>query len=175
MVPDLAYFQELFAYNDWANDGLLDAVRVIESEQLKRDLGNSFPSVHDTLAHIAAAEWIWLERWLGRSPERLPNGPDFSGLDAVVEKLRTVRSDRNRWFRAVPQGALSQNVSYRNLRGVIYAYPLWQQLTHVLNHSTYHRGQVVTMLRQLGQKPASTDLLLFYDERNQRAANAGQR
>ena len=175
MVPNFAYIQELFIYNDWANDRMLGAVASIPPEQLNRNLGNSFGSVHDTLAHIVAAEWIWLERWLRRSPVKLPCGSDFNSLEAITDELREVRSNRNRWLANVSADVLAENVSYRNLRGQSCAYPLWQQLTHVVNHSTYHRGQVVTLLRQLGQKAFSTDFLLFYDERNERSAAQGQR
>ena len=61
---------------------------------------------------------------------------------------------------------MGADMRYRNLRGEFYSYPLWQQLAHVVNHSTYHRGQVTTMLRQLGAAAVSTDLLLYYDEHN---------
>ncbi|HWC16538.1 MAG TPA: DinB family protein [Terriglobales bacterium] len=175
MVPNFAYIQELFIYNDWANDRMLGAVATIPPEQLKRNLGNSFGSVHDTLAHIVGAEWIWLERWLRRSPVKLPCGSDFNNLEAITDELREVRSNRNRWLGKVSADVLAENVSYCNLRGQSCAYPLWQQLTHVVNHSTYHRGQVVTLLRQLGQKGFSTDFLLFYDERNERSAAQAQR
>ena len=175
MVPDPAYFQELFDYNDWANDRTLDVVAPVAFEQLKRELGNSFGSLHDTLAHIAGAEWIWLERWLGRSPAKLPCGSDFVGLNSIIEMLAKVRSDRRHWLGSVSTDDLAQSASYCNLRGQTCAYPLWQQLTHVVNHSTYHRGQVITLLRQLGNTVASTDFLVFFDQRNERSAAAGQR
>lgn len=175
MVPNPAYFQELFDYNDWANDRAFDVVAAVAPDQLKRELGNSFGSVHDTLAHITGAEWIWLERWLGRSPAKLPCGSDFVGLNSILVKLGKVRSERRNWLGSVSVEALKENVSYCNLRGQTCTYPLWQQLTHVVNHSTYHRGQVITLLRQLGAAVASTDFLLFFDERNQRSATAGQR
>ncbi len=175
MVPNLAYFQELFDYNDWANDRTLGIVANVRPEQLKRELGNSFGSVHDTLAHIAGAEWIWLERWLGRSPAKLPAGADFVALNSIIDQLRKVRSDRARWLASMSADALSKSASYRNLRGQTCTYPLWQQLSHVVNHSTCHRGQVITLLRQLGNNVVPTDFLLFFDERNDRSAAAGQR
>src|SRR5690349_8189006 len=175
MVPNLAYLQELFDYNDWANERVFVTVAGIRADQLKTELGNSFGSVHGTLAHIVGAEWIWLERWFGRSPAKLPCGSDFVELHSIIEKLRSVCSKRRQWLGSVSPDALSENVSYRNLRGQICTYPLWQQLTHVVNHSTYHRGQVITLLRQLGNNVVSTDFLLFYDERNERSVAAGQR
>jgi len=175
MVQNPAYFQELFDYNDWANGRIIDRVVPLAPEQLKRELGNSFGSLHDTLAHMAGAEWIWLERWLGRSPAKLPCGSDFVGVNSIVEKLGKVRSDRRYWLGSVSADALSENVSYSNLRGQTCTYPLWQQLTHVVNHSTYHRGQVITLLRQLGNPVASTDFLLFFDEGNERSVAAGKR
>ena len=80
-------------------------------------------------------------------------------------KLNQVRSDREKWMSTLAEDALGEELRYRNLRGEFYSYPLWQQLAHVINHSTYHRGQVTTMLRQLGAAAVSTDFLLYYDER----------
>ena len=59
---------------------------------------------------------------------------------------------------------LNDVVEYKNTKGETWRYPLWQQLHHVVNHSTYHRGQVTTMLRQLGAEPLGTDFLVYYDE-----------
>jgi uncharacterized damage-inducible protein DinB len=172
--PGPTYIRELYLYNDWSNDRVLDAVARVNPELVRRDLENSFGSLLDTLAHIAGAEWIWLERWHGRSPAGLPAGSDFSGVQAVRNKLSDVRSERDRWLSSLGDQDLLREVAYRNVRGQPFQYPLWQQLSHVVNHSTYHRGQVTTMLRQLGQPGVSTDLLLFYDERNRKTTAVGR-
>jgi uncharacterized damage-inducible protein DinB len=98
----------------------------------------------------------------------LPQTSEFNDLRAIRQRLNEVRSDREEWLSLLSEDDLRKDVRYRNLRGQFYAYPLWQQLAHVVNHSTYHRGQVTTMLRQLGAAPVSSDLLLYYDELNER-------
>ena len=69
--------QALIDYNYWARDRLLDAVDQLSPEQFTRDLGSSFRSVRDTLAHLHAAEWIWYHRWIGESPTALPPADRF--------------------------------------------------------------------------------------------------
>ena len=76
MVP-LATLRELFAYNYWARDRQLEACAALTQEQFQRPLGNSFSSLRDTLAHLVGAEWVWLERWRGRSPRALPAAEEF--------------------------------------------------------------------------------------------------
>lgn len=167
MIPSIAYFNELYAYNSWANQRAFDAVKPLLTDLLTRDLSNSFGSLHATLTHIVGAEWIWLERWHGRWPPSLPKSSEFCDLKALRDKLDDVRIDRERWLSSLNPDDLAKDLRYLNLRGEFYAYPLWQQLAHIVNHSTYHRGQITTMLRQLGAAATSTDLLLYYDELNE--------
>lgn len=176
MTPSVAYFEELYAYNDWANDRVFRAAQSLSPELLGRDLGNSFASLLDTFVHLVGAEWIWLERWHSRWPPALPKTSEFRDLQSVRERANQARSDRERWLFSLRQEDLEKDIRYKNLRGEFYSYPLWQQLAHVANHSTYHRGQVTTLFRQLGAAAVSTDFLLYYDELNeqQRTAKAGE-
>ena len=175
MTPTIAYFEKLYTYNDWANDRAFGAVQSLSPDLLRRDLGNSFASLLDTFVHLVGAEWIWLERWHGRWPAALPKTSEFRDLEEVRERAKHVRSDREKWLSSVREEDLRKEVRYLNLRGEFYAYPLWQQLAHVVNHSTYHRGQITTMLRQLGAAATSTDLLLYYDELNEQQRSTSAR
>lgn len=175
MTPSIAYFEELYAYNDWANDRVFGAVESLSRELLARDLGNSFASLQDTFVHLVGAEWIWLERWRGRWPSALPKTSEFADLGAVCGKAEEVRRDREKWLSSLREEDLNKDLRYVNLRGEFYSYPLWQQLTHVTNHSSYHRGQVTTMLRQLGVAAVSTDFLLYFDELNEQRRSASAR
>ena len=156
---------ELFEYNRWANHRLLDAVSHLTSEELTRDLGSSFPSVLETLAHILAAEWVWLSRWRGESPSGVPGDWDLSSFEGIVAKWDEVELDRAAFWASLDEPALFGDLAYRDTRGQAFQQPLWQPLRHVVNHSSYHRGQIVTMLRQLGAEAVSTDLILFCRER----------
>jgi uncharacterized damage-inducible protein DinB len=168
VTPEL--LQLLFQYNLWADLRTLDACNSLTTEQFTRDLGSSFGSVRDTLAHIYGAEWIWNERFQGRSPSGLPQASTYSDLASVGAKLE----EMDRYFidyiaKLTPED-LNRTIRYKTVTGVEFANPLWQSLHQLTNHGTYHRGQVVTMLRQLGVKPASTDLIGYYREQSARAS-----
>jgi uncharacterized damage-inducible protein DinB len=162
-----AEVQTLIDYNYWARDRLLEAVDHVSPEQFTRDLGSSFRSVRDTLAHLHAAEWIWYRRWIGESPTSLPPADRFSDTAAVRAAWRDIEAQIRAYFSPLDERALERVIEYRSTAGVPGASPLWQMLQHVVNHSTYHRGQVTTMLRQLGlAPPQAMDLIAFYRERH---------
>lgn len=156
----------LLDYHYWARDRMLDAVEPLPQEQLTRDLGSSFRSLRDTIAHMYAAERAWYSRWQGESPAGplpLDQWPDVPAIRrAWAEQEARVRS----FVEALGEGGISRVFEYRLLSGQPGASAFWQMLQHVVNHATYHRGQVTTMLRQLGAAPPkSTDLVTFYRER----------
>jgi len=158
-------FRLLYDFNAWANQRTLEACAALTPEQFTRDLGSSFKSVRDTLAHLYGAQWVWLERWHGRIPPALPSPADFPDFETV--KRRFAEIDRNLidYAASLTADDLQRVLDYRTLAGTPNAQPLWQMLQHVANHSTYHRGQVTTLLRQLGAKAVSTDMIVFYRER----------
>jgi len=156
--------RELYDYNHWANQRVLSAMTPLTDDMFTRNMGNSFVWLRDTLAHILGAEWIWLERWLGRSPKALLSASDFPTLQALQRRWAAVRLDQNQYIKTLVPDRLNDDVSYTNTRGERYSYALWRQMLHVLNHSSYHRGQVTTLLRQMGAEPAGTDLLVYYDQ-----------
>ena len=155
--------QDLFEYTNWANCKILDAVSQLTPEQFLKDLHSSHRSVRDTLSHILAAEWIWLERWKGTSPKALLDPAEFPTAESVRRKLRQVETERAEFITGLTEESLAQPITYTNTKGEQWTYQLGQMLQHVANHSNYHRGQVTTMLRQLGVEPAPVDLLVFMD------------
>ena len=161
---NLTHIRELYKYNRWANERTLAAAGRLDAEKFLRPMGNSFSSVRDTLAHILSGEWIWLERWLGRYPTALLSAFDFPTVESLRGRWKSVLQDYDRFIQPLTAERLSQSLEYLNRAGERYAYPLWLQMVHVVNHSTYHRGQVTTLLRQLSSEPAVTDFLAYYDE-----------
>jgi uncharacterized damage-inducible protein DinB len=157
--------RELFAYNGWANQRLLEAASGLSADEVTRDLGSSFPSVLATFAHLLSADWIWLRRWGGDSPAGFPDSWDVSSLAAVRSLWAGVEAERSALLATLDDAALDREVDYRNTAGRPYTSRMGEMLRHVVNHSTYHRGQVVTMLRQLGATPPATDLIVFHRER----------
>jgi len=162
---DLDHIRELYDYNRWADQRMLSAAAKIDSEKFARAMGNSFSSVRDTLAHILGGEWIWLERWQGRFPNALLNAEEFPSVQSLASRWEIVQEEYAGFVDALTPQRLGEDLAYLNRAGQRFSYPLWQQMVHVVNHSTYHRGQVTTLLRQLGAEPAVTDLLEYYDEK----------
>ena len=166
---DVERIRALYEFNRWANAEVLDAVSALRPEQWTRDLKNSFPSVRNTLVHILWAEWIWLRRWKGVSPKSVFDPTEFATVDLLRTKWLEVEREQADFVTGLNEESLRAVIDYVNTRGESFAYPLWQMLQHVVNHSTYHRGQITMMLRQLGATPVATDFLVFYDLMSRRA------
>jgi uncharacterized damage-inducible protein DinB len=160
----------LFEYNAWANRRILDSCDALSEDQFIQNLHSSFPSVRETLAHIAAAQWIWTERWHGRSPTAPPDWYKVGDRAALRAKLMELDRNLIEFTSHLGPADLERATEYRNMSGQASAQPLWQPLQHLANHGTYHRGQVVTMLRQLGAAAPHTDLIVFYREREKGTA-----
>lgn len=161
MIP-LSIFKELFDYHYWARDQQLKACASLSQEQFLKPLGNSFPSARDTLAHMVIAEWAWLERWNGRTPEEAPSFEECTSVDAVAERWRATEEDMRSYLAGINLLKLGQKFSYSNSKGKQLTFELWQTLYHLLNHQSYHRGQVTTLLRQLGAQPPPVDFASAY-------------
>jgi uncharacterized damage-inducible protein DinB len=157
-------FQILYAYNRWANSCVLAAASKLTQEQYTRDLSSSFRSVRDTLTHIVAVEWIWLRRWKGTSPKTFYDPADFPKIETLRAKWAEVEAEQMEFVDNLTDDSLNAMITYVNTKGETWTYALWQMLQHLVNHSTYHRGQITTMLRQLGAEPVATDFLLYFDK-----------
>jgi uncharacterized damage-inducible protein DinB len=161
----------LYEYNAWADRRILEATSGLTKNQYTKPLGSSFSSVRDTVVHIYGVERLWFERFQGRSPAAIPNDQEFDD----VNKLKTRWSEFEYllldFVRGLSQADLDRVMEYKTMKFGIYKNPLWQSMLHLVNHGTYHRGQVTTMLRQLGAQPILSDLMHFYRERST-AANA---
>lgn len=155
----------LYDYSTWANHHMLESCAALTDEQFTRDLGSSHRSVRDTLAHILGAEWVWYERFQGRSPAALPPGMEFPGLANVRARWAEFEPSLMSFVAGLTAEDLARVYEFRTMKGIVYPNTLWQALQHVVNHGSYHRGQVATLLRQLGAKPNYTDLIYFYRER----------
>ena len=158
--------KHLFDYTEWANGLALSAAADLSAENLHRDVNISHGSIFGTLLHMAGAEWIWLERWHGRSPAgkeawSLWTTESCADLTALNERWRDVIDRRARFLAEVDEARLAAEMPFKLLSGDASSLPLVNQMQHVINHSTLHRGQVVGMIRQLGLAPPSTDLLFY--------------
>jgi len=162
---NLEDFHRLYDYNSWANRRTVEACAGLNDEQFTRDLHSSFRSVRDTLVHILLVEWLWRERWLGHSPDKYPPASDFPNFEAVRRRWAAVERNLIDYVAALKPEDIGRVIAHKTTAGVPQSAPLGQMLQHLVNHGTYHRGQVATMLRQLDAKPIGTDLIIFYRER----------
>jgi len=153
----------LYRYNRWANRTVLETVGALTFDQFNQRLGGSFPSVRETLVHLMGAEWVWLERWKGVSPKALLNAAEFPDLDSIKTRWRDIEREQMDFVGQVTDESLKGPLRYVNLKGQPFEYPLGRAMQHLINHGSYHRGQVTNFLRQLGAQPAATDLLVYFE------------
>jgi uncharacterized damage-inducible protein DinB len=165
-------FEDLHAlldYNYWARDRILDAVAALAPEQFTRPLGSSFSSVRDTIAHICDAEFIWLSRWNGGQPSGFQSPDRIADVAGARREWAEIESGMRAFLRERGPQGVDHVIEYKDMRGNPRSDIFWHMLQHVVNHGTYHRGQVTTLLRQLDAQPAkSMDLIAYYRERQAR-------
>jgi len=153
----------LVEYHYWARDRVLDAVRPLSAEQYGRSVENSFGSIHATLVHIYAAEWIWYSRWLGTSPTALVRAETYPDVTSLEHTWRELEAKVRAYLESLGEDGLTREFNYTLLNGQSSRSVFWHMLQHVVNHATYHRGQITTMLRQVGAAPPQpTDLIAYY-------------
>jgi len=160
---DLATLRTLVDYHYWARDRLLQGVSVLTPEQFTRDMGSSFRSVRDTCAHTYAAEWAWYSRWQGTSPTALLPLDQFPDVPSLRLQWTELETKVRTFLEGLGETGIHKVFEYTLINGQPGATVFWQMLQHVVNHASYHRGQVTTLLRQLGAAPPkSMDLIAFY-------------
>jgi uncharacterized damage-inducible protein DinB len=163
---NLQDIKQLFNYTEWANDLAMDAAGRVSDEDLRHDVGISHRSIFGTLLHMAGAEWIWLERWQGRSPAKDQAWSRWTtnscaDLNVLKERWQEVIDERGRYISQLDETRLMAELPFKLLSGDASSMRLVDQMQHVANHATLHRGQIVGMLRQLNIEPPSTDLLFY--------------
>jgi len=164
---NLQDLQTMLDYHYWARDRMFEALEPLTAEQVNRDMGNSFKSIRDTVAHLYAAEWAWYSRWQGTSPDKLLPADMFPDLAAVRLASTELEAKIRAYVEALGEANVTKVIEYKLLSGQPGASPVWQMVQHLVNHASYHRGQVTTMLRQLGAQPAKPlDMIAFYRSRS---------
>ncbi len=154
---------ELLEYHQWATTKTLDSSAKLNHEQLHRDLGSSFKSVFETLVHVYGADRAWLGRLTGQSPSR-PNPSDYPSLEALREAWEVVLEG---WKTVVAKFENPKlEIHYKSYDGVPFTSSFEEIVKHVVNHGTYHRGQIAAMQRMLSGEAVSTDLISFYRAQN---------
>jgi uncharacterized damage-inducible protein DinB len=161
--------QELFAYNAWANRALFDALVLLPAEAYFRDLRSSHGGIHGTLCHIVWVEQLYLTRWLGRPNPATPQGRDLASLALARTRWEEIEGERAAWLAHLRAPRLDDVITVQPTTGGEYRHSFAEMFRHVVDHSSYHRGQIITLLRQLGVKPPSIGMILFFRERSSQA------
>lgn len=154
--------RQLFAYNAWANRKIFDAAAALTAEQYSRDLKSSHGGIHGTLAHIVWAEHLWLNRWLNQPNPAVYQGKDLHTAADVRARWEEVEAERGRFLAQLGEAQLAATRTVKPSTGGEYQHTFAQMFQHTVDHSSYHRGQVVTMLRQVGVVPPVTGLIVYY-------------
>jgi uncharacterized damage-inducible protein DinB len=158
---NLKEIRDLYDFDRWATLRILESVAALAPDQYQKDLGSSFGGVHGTLVHIVSADRVWLNRWLGKpvtplKPDEIPT------IEVLKKQWDAYELELGNFLRTLTEEKIAAPFSYTDFKGNPNGQILWQQMQHKVNHSTYHRGQVVVMLRQLGAKAQGTDLITYY-------------
>lgn len=159
------YFTNIAKYNQWANQKLIAWMFGVSDDQWKQPIVSSFPTIGDTVLHIVGAEKVWYDRLIKiENPEWLP----FTfkgGKDETLTAWQNSSQLLINFVNELNDSDMTKIIPYKRINGESFTQPVFEILSHVFNHSTYHRGQLITLLRQVGYTDiSSTDLLLYYRE-----------
>jgi uncharacterized damage-inducible protein DinB len=157
----------LLAFNAWASNRIFEATASMTADQYVKDMKSSLGSIHGTLVHMVGAEKLSLARWQGRT-EPLLAASDVPSREALIEVWEKTGLETAGFAGTLTDKKLQETFVLKTLKGEVFEFPLWQTFLHVVDHSTYHRGQVITLMRQQGVTPPSTGLLRFYSEAHRR-------
>ena len=158
---------EQYQYHHWASDRVLGAVASLTAARLDAEWGGSFGTGRALLRHVVGVEHLWCERWNGRSPKGLPEFSATHGGREYLAEWRKIKADQAEYLSELTRDMLQGQLTYVNVKGDRLTYPLADILLHVVNHGTYHRGQIAHLLRDSGLAAPSTDYLVFVEERRE--------
>ena len=148
-------------YTTWATGRLMEAAARLSPEELVRDFGTADKSVVDTLAHIFAADRIWMGRIHGRPPAKFIT-PEDRDLALLQREWPALLEVWKQWGAGLTDDNVTAKASYPDMQGKPWTTPLWQIVLHVVNHGTHHRGQASGFLRTMGRVPPPLDLIAYY-------------
>jgi uncharacterized damage-inducible protein DinB len=153
------YAGSMAAYNRWINEKIYAAAAELGDADRKRDLGAFFRSIHGTLNHLLPGDHVWLQRFAGEPVTmRSPSDELYADFDELRHARRAMDDRLERWAAELSDDFTDRllsffSVTYQKNREL----PGWAALIHLFNHQTHHRGQVTTLLKQLGKDPGVTD------------------
>ena len=159
------YFLQMAEYNVWANNIVHSWFESINEEEWNKPLVSSFETIADTALHIAGAETIWLER-LNKTASAVWLPEVFKGnKNEMIDLWKKASAGLKVFVESFDETKMESILKFTRINGITLEMPHYQVLAHVFNHSSYHRGQLVTLLRQVGfTGVSSTDLSVFFSK-----------
>jgi uncharacterized damage-inducible protein DinB len=154
--------KQMAAYNTWATQKILDVINALPEEKQKAELPSSFKSLYSTVLHIWDAESIWWQRFKMHERIIVPSENFNGSIQDISNGLLAQSALWKDWVDNATDMALEHVFQYYNNKKELFKQPTWQMILHVFNHGTYHRGQLINMLRQLGiDKLPQTDFIIW--------------
>lgn len=154
------YLKQLVSYNWWANSRIAEVLIKLDNAELDKEISSSFSSIRKTVFHIWDAEFIWLSRINGVSLSAFPS--KTYGKEVAIDAFLTCSRDFESSVKNAPDSFFFKSCTYKNLQQKEFTNSHAEIIIHCMNHSTYHRGQLVTLLRQIGiVELPSTDFIAF--------------
>jgi uncharacterized damage-inducible protein DinB len=153
-------FRGLYGYHHWANRRLFDVAVGLGDAAVARDMGKhwSVPTLKGMFAHIYGADTIWLTRWRGTSPSRIPGDADFSSMADLRARWDALESEQRAFVDGLDEAGRARVVSYKNTEGAQFNVALGALLQHVVNHATHHRSEAATMITLISGSPPDTGI-----------------
>ena len=158
-MNNLRYYETMAEYNQWMNQKIYAICAEIPEEKRKENLGAFFKSIHGTLEHILYGDRAWMGRFSGQPFAGKIGQELYSNFDVLRQERELMDIQIIEWSKTFSPEWLAQTFEYTsNVDGKTRALPTWILVTHMFNHQTHHRGQLTTLLSQLGYDPGITDL-----------------
>ena len=159
-----------FHYNTWANSRLLDVSGKLTREQFIGEHHTTFGSLQQVIVHMLTAERLWIARAQGQPPppDMLPE--TYNSIESIRTTWTAIDAVSQLFLTTLTESDLERIVHYVNSRGEPQAYPLWQILFHMVNHSMQHRSEAALVMTELGQSTGWLDYLIYVDETGSLAA-----
>ena len=155
--------QKLFAYHQWASQKVLELVEDCGEAYYTKEGMNSFPSIRETIAHVIGVEKLWFKRMNG------VKSPEFEHFDVETagkakQAFLLLHAEMELYFASLPEESWQQQLDYRNMKGDEFLHSREEMLFTVVNHASYHRGQITSLLRQFGKAGIPLDYIYFQKE-----------
>lgn len=160
----LFYIKSLIGYHRWAHEKTMPIVKDLTPEDWVRDTGGSFPTLKALYQHMLLADYRWLQRWQGIPKASLPAHYVVEGYESLETLFKPQLLELENVAREISLEGIDEPIHFITGSGLDVTQPFWQTLCQVVNHGTYHRGQVTNALRVLGKQPMPTDIFLFFRE-----------